>query len=142
MAARNENHFPTIDRTQATEQLTLLGYQSFELVFFRFFYPSDHPKKAEDFGAKRQYKWNDIDWKKIEAYQREERGVYFVINGQGHTNDEVNLGRAIFCEHDDLDKDLQRDLWKTLGLPEPTFQIDTGGKSIHSYWVFTPAHPR
>jgi hypothetical protein len=30
-------------------------------------------------------------------------------------------------------------LWKDLKLPEPTFQIDTGGKSIHSYWVFVKA---
>ena len=27
-------------------------------------------------------------------------------------------------------------MWKDLGLPEPTLQVDTGGKSIHSYWVF------
>ena len=40
-----------------------------------------------------------------------------------------------------MEKQIQRQLWKTLGLPEPTFQIDTGGKSIHSYWVFTEPIP-
>ncbi|MGK7882837.1 MAG: DUF3987 domain-containing protein, partial [Crocosphaera sp.] len=65
--------------------------------------------------------------------------VYFVVNGGGHKDGDVTAGRAIFCEHDHLDKDIQRDLWKTLGLTEPTFQIDTGGKSIHSYWVFVEA---
>ncbi|MGK7880462.1 MAG: DUF3987 domain-containing protein, partial [Crocosphaera sp.] len=65
--------------------------------------------------------------------------VYFVVNGGGHKDGDVTAGRAIFCEHDHLDKDIQRDLWKTLGLPEPTLQVDTGGKSIHSYWVFVEA---
>jgi hypothetical protein len=26
-------------------------------------------------------------------------------------------------------------LYKVLGLPEPSLQIDTGGKSIHNYWI-------
>jgi Protein of unknown function (DUF3987)/CHC2 zinc finger len=32
-------------------------------------------------------------------------------------------------------KTVQRDLWVALDLPEPTFQVDSGNKSIHSYWV-------
>ena len=41
--------------------------------------------------------------------------------------------------HDNLDKELQRDIWKTLGLPKPTIQVDTGGKSIHTkYALSTP----
>lgn len=34
-------------------------------------------------------------------------------------------------------KDVQSQLWAALGLPQPTFQVDTGGKSIHSYWTLT-----
>ncbi|MEA5452031.1 VapE domain-containing protein [Leptolyngbya sp. CCNP1308] len=34
-------------------------------------------------------------------------------------------------------KRVQIHLWAALGLPEPTFQVDTGGKSIHNYWVLT-----
>ncbi|MGH2412950.1 MAG: DUF3987 domain-containing protein, partial [Microcystaceae cyanobacterium] len=78
-----------------------------------------------------------LNWQEIEAYQRQGRGAYFVINGGGHKNEDVQTGRALFLEHDNLDKEIQRELWKTLQLPEPTFQVDTGGKSIHSYWVFT-----
>lgn len=33
-------------------------------------------------------------------------------------------------------KDVQMYLWACLELPEPTMQVDTGGKSIHNYWVF------
>ena len=39
-------------------------------------------------------------------------------------------------EHDDILKEEQTVLWQKKRLPEPTFQLDTGGKSIHSYWVF------
>jgi hypothetical protein len=69
------------------------------------------------------------------------RGVYFVVNGGGHKDENVSVGRAIFVEHDNLDKEIQRELWKTLELPSPTFQVDTGGKSIHSYWVFDRPTP-
>lgn len=77
----------------------------------------------------------------MEELQRQGRGAYFVINGGGHKNEDVQVGRAIFYEHDNLDKGLQSNLWQSLGLPEPTFQVDTGGKSIHSYWVFDAPLP-
>ncbi|MGK7956699.1 MAG: DUF3987 domain-containing protein, partial [Crocosphaera sp.] len=124
--------FPTIDRNLAQRQLALLGHNINKPVYLRFFYPSDDPRKDGDKGRKA----DKIDWKQIEAYQREGRGAYLVINGGGHKNEDVTEGCAVFYEHDDLPKDLQRELWKTLELPEPTFQVDTGGKSIHSYWVF------
>jgi Protein of unknown function (DUF3987) len=64
-----------------------------------------------------------------------DKNVYFVVNGGGNKDKDVAQCRAIFYEHDNLEKNVQIDLWATLALPEPTFQIDTGGKSIHSYWV-------
>jgi hypothetical protein len=124
--------FPKIDRALALRQLALLGYSESDNVYLRFFYPSNDPRKDTDKGRKS----DRLDWLQIEAYQRSGRGAYFVINGGGHKNEDVPVGRAIFIEHDNLDKVIQRELWKTLGLPEPTFQVDTGGKSIHSYWVF------
>ena len=124
--------FPNIDRALALRQLSLLGYSESDPVYLRFFYPSDDPRKNTDKGRKS----DRLDWLQIEAYQRQGRGAYFVINGGGHKNEDVAVGRAIFIEHDNLDKEIQVELWKTLDLPEPTFQIDTGGKSIHSYWVF------
>ncbi len=126
-------HFPTIERNQAQRQLQLLGYQQGDNVYLRFFYPSDDPRKDGDKGRKA----DRLRWEEVEEFQRQGRGAYFVINGGGHKNDDVTVGRALFIEHDHLEKEIQRQLWKTLELPEPTFQIDTGGKSIHSYWVFT-----
>ncbi|MDY6902089.1 MAG: hypothetical protein SWZ49_29060, partial [Cyanobacteriota bacterium] len=147
----NKFQFPNIDRDSANYQLKILGYQEPEQkkgfsrispqkndrVYLRFFYPSDDPRKENDKGRKSNY----LNWQEIEKYQREGRGVYFVINGGGHKNEDVVSGRAIFIEHDDLPKDLQLNLWQTLNLPEPTFQVDTGGKSIHSYWVFEQPIP-
>jgi hypothetical protein len=34
-----------------------------------------------------------------------------------------------------LDKDFQAGVWRLANLPEPTYQLDTGGKSIHHVWV-------
>ena len=123
--------FPNIDQNQARRQLELLGYQGGDNIYLRFFYPSDDPRKSSDKGRK----CDRLKWEQIEAYQRQGRGVYFVINGGGHKNLDVQFGRAVFIEHDHLPKEVQRELWKSLGLPEPTFQLDTGGKSVHSYWV-------
>ena len=52
--------------------------------------------------------------------QAEGRGCYFVVNGGGHSDKDIKQGRALFFEHDNLDKEQQRHLWQTLGLPEPT----------------------
>jgi len=38
-------------------------------------------------------------------------------------------------------RDVQLQLWAALGLPEPTMQINTGGKSIHSYWTLSEVLP-
>ena len=129
--------FPAPDRSQALRQLELLGYKPEDKISLRFFYPSDDPRKGSDKGRKA----DRLNWKEISAYQLAGRGVYFVINGGGHKDRDVTVGRAIFCEHDHLPKEIQRDLWKTLNLPSPTFQVDTGGKSIHSYWVFVEPIP-
>ena len=118
--------------TKSNANLTFWAFHSNHNLYLRFFYSSNDPRKEGDKGRKA----NRINWKEIENYQRQGRGVYFVINGGGHKNDDVTTGRALFIEHDDLDKDIQRDLWQQLELPQPTFQVDTGGKSIHSYWVF------
>jgi hypothetical protein len=78
----------------------------------------------------------------VERYQQQGRGAYFVVNGGGHTNADVLLGRALFCEFDDRPIEEQIDFWQLLSLPEPTFQVFSGGKSIQSYWVFDQPIPK
>ncbi|MEB3360533.1 MAG: DUF3987 domain-containing protein [Synechococcaceae cyanobacterium] len=44
---------------------------------------------------------------------------------------------AFFIEWDGKPKEWQVTAWRELGLPEPTVMVDTGGKSIHCYWITT-----
>lgn len=67
---------------------------------------------------------------------------YFVVGNGGDSDTEITNIPAAFGEWDDGDKTWQMDAWAAAELPTPTFQVDTGGKSIHHYWVFEePAPP-
>ena len=118
-----------LDKLQWRTFLQILGKDK-NTVRLRSFYPKGHPLKNTDRGKKSNA---DINW--ITQCQSEGRGIYVVVNDGGDTDSEITGCRAYFCEWDDRSKEEQIDLWKTLGLPEPTLQIDTGGKSIHNYWV-------
>lgn len=50
---------------------------------------------------------------------------------------EIKEGRVLFVEIDDpkLDKEFQAGIYKSANLPEPTYQLDTGNKSIWHCWV-------
>lgn len=98
----------------------------------RGFYPSGHPSKPGDSGRKAPPSRNTV-----EQWQSEGRGVYVVINDGGDTDADITACRAFFCEWDDRPKQWQINAWQDLGLPEPSIQVDTGGKSIHNYWVLS-----
>jgi hypothetical protein len=125
-----------IDTAQAIRQLELLGYQRGDAVYVRAFFPKEDPRYAPGTGRKA----DKLNFKQISQWQQQGYGIYFVINGGGHKDENVQLCRAVFIEHDDLEIELQRDLWQKLSLPEPTFQIQTR-KSVHSYWVFEKPIP-
>jgi Protein of unknown function (DUF3987) len=120
---------------QVVAHLRALGYGESTPVYLRCF--------PEGKGGARNLQGTlaDFPWAELQPLQRQGYGVYFVANGQGHKDADVDEGRLIFFEHDDLEKSLQQDLWRGLGLPEPTVQVDTGGKSIHSYWRLEPGCP-
>lgn len=122
-----------INRVVVIAFLSCLGYQDNDDVFLRFFYPTGDPRKKQDKGIKLKANFPNLPWERMERLQAAGYGCYFVVNGGGHRDADVVVGRALFYEHDNLDKVVSRDLWKTLNLPEPTFQGDTGGKSIHTY---------
>jgi hypothetical protein len=105
-------------------------------IRLRAFYPAGHQFKAGDSGRKGPPKAQTV-----EQWQSEGRGVYVVINDGGDTDSAITSCRAVFCEWDDRPKDWQVTAWQLLGLPEPTIQVDTGGKSIHSYWIFEEPIP-
>ena len=56
-------------------------------------------------------------------------------NGKTIKDSDIKSCPALFVEWDDAPLDWQINAWKDLGLPEPSIQISTGGKSIHCYWV-------
>ncbi|MEL6928057.1 MAG: VapE domain-containing protein, partial [Cyanobacteria bacterium J06600_6] len=71
----------------------------------------------------------------LTAENKAGKSVYVVANGQGNKDADVNQCNVLFYEHDNIPKEESLVLWKELELPEPSIQVDTGGKSIHSYWV-------
>ena len=60
----------------------------------------------------------------------------FVVNAGGTRNADITECRALFAEDDsDAPTDAKLDAWRLAGLPSPSFQVATGNKSIHHYWV-------
>ncbi len=114
-------------QTEAKEQLELLGYKDGDTVFYRAI-KENQPRKIKEI-----FPTIPPELSKLSA---DGFNIYLVVNGGGDKDADVTEGKAIFYEHDDKAKEEQLYLWQSLNLPEPTFQIDTGGKSIHSYWIF------
>lgn len=110
-----------------TQFLRQLGYTENDKIFFRAIGAKGEARKVEGSFSEKQ--------KELESLNEKGYGIYVVVNGGGHSDAVITQGRALFVEHDNLDKAAQVGLWRSLDLPEPTIQIDTGGKSIHSYWL-------
>ena len=121
----------------ALKQLRALGYEDGDRVCLRAFLP----ERGKDGGRKSEFVMPHLSIAELEVWQRERRGIYFVANPGGHKDADISACRAVFYEHDTLGKEISSEMWKHLGLPEPTCQVDTGGKSIHSYWVLEQSIP-
>jgi hypothetical protein len=115
---------------QTIKHLELLGYEKADRLFFRVINKADgkFPVNLDSAFPELPHQLCSLN---------SDHGIYVVANGGGHKDADVNFGRAIWYEHDDISKEEQIGLWQSLRLPVPTFQVDTGGKSIHSYWVFS-----
>jgi len=116
-----------IDKSAAILHLETLGYSRGDQVCIRYINPSTSTATKVD----------GLEFKQMEQLQSQGFNAYVVVNPGGHSDNDITAGRVIFYEHDNLDKSVQTDLWQSLGLPEPTLQVDTGGKSVHSYWVLS-----
>jgi hypothetical protein len=118
-----------VDFQAARDFLAALGKPKGS-VRLRGFYAKTDPRKEEDKGAK-----GEPTKALVEQWVADRRGVYVVVNNGGDKDVDITECLALFVEWDDRPKDWQRTAWQELELPEPTVQVDTGGKSIHSYWV-------
>ena len=84
-----------------------------------------------------------MDLHRVPEWQASGKGIYLQPNIGGTRATEITACTALFLEYDDRPVDEQVGIWLDLGLPEPTFQVHTGGKSIHHYWVLnTPIEPQ
>ena len=76
-----------------------------------------------------------LDLERVPSWQASGRGIYLQVNPGGTKAAEVTAGIALFFEYDNMARDKQLGLWDELDLPQPSFQVDTGGKSIHHYYL-------
>lgn len=120
------NKFCQASQKQAIAQLKALGYKNPSEINLRYIDPC----------TKKAFNVKGLNFDKAAQNQQKGYDIYFVVNPGGNKDEEITEYRAIFYEHDNLEKTKQISLWQDLNLPKPTFQVDTGGKSIHSYWVF------
>ena len=124
----------TIDAAQAHWHLDLLGRDERDVHI-----------RAIPHKGKRGFAINGnfaMDLERFQDLNNQGYGLYLQPNIGGTLKDEVTLCTSLFWEHDDRPRSEQVELWQsTVGL-QPTFQIDTGGKSIHNYLVLdTPMAP-
>ena len=91
------------------------------------------PHKGGSMGARTGLFGQDLDL--FSQYNAEGRGIYLVINNGGNSDNSITECLAFFVEWDDIPQEKQLNIYKEKNLPEPTFMVDTGGKSIHCYWV-------
>lgn len=108
-------------------------------------------------GANSSRRGKDLQGLDLEALSRDNQAgesVYFVT-GNSATATGVNkkTGKptgcvwegditscpALFAEWDGKPIEWQLQAWQELGLPEPSSQLLTGGKSVHNYWLLTEA---
>lgn len=133
-----------LDTSAIGRHLQLLGKDP-ATVRLRAFAHKDNPNKwhaktCPD-GIKAR-KTQGLDVQTLALWQREQRNLYLVVNDGGDKKAEITSCRAFWLEWDDKEKAWQLKAWQELGLPRPTFIIDTGGKSLHCYWVlFEPIPP-
>lgn len=124
-----------IDRDQAITQLEVLGSQPSDACI-RAFLSKEDPRYGPGTGRKA----DKLNWEQMERWQSQGYGIYIVINGGGHKDEDITHCRAIFCEFDDRPIEDQISFWQELGLPEPSLQITTR-KSVHTYWVLAEPIP-
>jgi len=119
-----------LDTAQSLAQLEMLGYTQGDTVYFRLLAGTGLSGRAK----------NLVKTFPQLPSQPKDKGLFVIVNGGGHKDENVLMGRAFFCEWDDRPIEEQVRLWEKLGFLEPTFQIQTR-KSIHSYWVLNRSCP-
>ncbi len=114
----------------ALTQLTALGFEYGDEVKLGLYAKPD--KKLSPRKAKGTMPLLPLD--AITKAEEEGRSIYFCVN-RDYKNEDVKQCRVLFYEHDDIPKKQSLVAWQTIGLPQPTLQVDTGSKSVHTYYL-------
>jgi hypothetical protein len=139
-------NIPPIDRGQADQFLQLLGKDPSTARLRAFPHrlnPKRHDPKTNPNGIKARA--GAYDLAVAGRWQREERGIYLVINDGGDRDDSavvkgvhkpgITACLAFWVEWDNRPVEWQLQGWREFGLGEPSITVTTGGKSAHLYWV-------
>ena len=123
---------------QCQQFLKLLGKPQ-DAVWVRYL----DPLKRKPSGADQHWFGTPEDLEKLQKRQSQGFNAFFITGSgtaatgsTGNQNDsDITSCPALFVEWDDKPIEWQINAWKELGLPEPSIQVHTGGKSVHNYWV-------
>lgn len=152
-----------IDTDQAERHLSLCGIGPQDAVILCAYGKTNRYEPERPAGAK-NYDWQQVKKEASESSHRFDRIEAHLKNPDGRTPSlgfiscpggtrvkclpgrddiqEITEGRVVFVE---IDKGLTRKeqigAASKAGLPIPTFQFDTGGKSIWSYWTLNRLVP-
>ena len=131
-----------VDWSQAEEQLTHLGISADE-GFVLALFPPKHSRGG--LPCEHIHVSGALDRETVERRVAALPGYGFgyIPNHGGTKNADITYCRALFYEDDNPDTDLshKRSQWETAGLPHPSLQMWTGGKSVHNYWILeTPCN--
>ena len=130
-----ENHSQAWPEHPAEQFLRLLGKDP-KQTYFRTIRPGK--------GANGSRGGKDLHGFDLQALTRDSQAGESIYYVTGNSNGPRGLGvkakdviscPALFAEWDDRPMDWQLRAWQELGLPEPTIQLLTGGKSVHCYWL-------
>jgi len=126
------------DFSQTSKFLELLGKPQ-DAVWVRCL----DPLKKRWAGIDHHWSGSQQDLKKLQKRQSEGFNAYLII-GNGTTatgkygnqiDADIQNCPALFVEWDKKPLEWQKTAWIELGLPEPSLQVFSGGKSIHNYWL-------
>jgi hypothetical protein len=145
-------NIPPIDRSHADQFLQLLGKDPATARLRAFPHrlnPKRHNPKTNPRGITGRAGAYDLDL--ASRWQREERGIYLVINDGGDRDDSavvkgvhrpgITSCLAFWVEWDNRPVEWQLQGWREFGLGEPSITVTTGGKSVHLYWVLDQPIP-
>ena len=119
----------------ATQHMATLGIE--DAVLLALFPPKENRGKAgcTYIEVSHGSRWNP---EQVESQLRQRPGfsLGFIQNPGGTKDREIQYCRSLFFEDDgEGSREDKSQQWELAGLPRPSLQVWTGGKSVHHYWL-------